>query len=455
MTDNRMNIFCLVVGQPTSNAFSIRISPNKTVDDLKDLIKAKKAIDFKDIDANKLVLWQVAIPVIAANRHIPVVLSEVDFKRELLPTDDIVESALSKKNVHILIECPSNPTTDTNDPVLSFTVTVKGRIPVTFLWRSDIVTATLDELRNQIYAREDSLDDGLQVIMVYESDVNNSCYSYLETDDRLRMWLRRRANKNLLDFSIRLEGPPRPFADVTTEYADRIYNSDSCLPNQKVPSTMTDCTQALEDLFVSLKAAVKAAPPENRSGYSLYINAFLVHAVGLFPDLRLSLDVPVSGRRGYGSIPFVVQSKTDKLCMLPVTVTGSNRHISDIGDGIAHNKVQLDVISSNRKRKFEDDADDTDDTDDTVPAKSVPTKSYGIVTDAEMWVFLQCAVDASDNTGYNDPVFHRYDSTASVNYFSQGDKWKADVQMTFEHLVWQLQRMVDDLSPKNKRFKPQ
>ncbi|KAF8929941.1 hypothetical protein BGZ47_000800, partial [Haplosporangium gracile] len=211
---------------------------------------------------------------------------------------------------------------------------------------------------------------------------------------------------------------------------------------------MPDHTQALNDLFVSLKTVLKAAPPDNKSGYSLYINAFLVHAVGLFPELRLSLHQPVSGRRGYGSIPCTVQSKADPSYMLPVTVTGvaggGSRHISDIEGGIAHSKVQLDVISSSRKRKFEDDADDTGDMDSTAPAKS-----YGIVTNAEMWVFLQCTIDTLDNTGYNDPVFQLSDSSKSVCYFSEAnkgeaDKWEARVKMTFEHLVWQLQRMVDD-----------
>lgn len=87
--------------------------------------------------------------------------------------------------------------------------------------------------------------------------------------------------------------------------------------------------------------------------------------------------------------------------MLPATVTGSRRHISDM-DGIAHNKVQLDFISSSWKRKLEDDADDTDDTDGTAP-----TKSYGIVTNAETWGFLQCDIDTLHNTGYYEPVFHR------------------------------------------------
>ncbi|KAF9537324.1 hypothetical protein EC957_008471 [Mortierella hygrophila] len=107
-------------------------------------------------------------------------------------------------------------------------------------------------------------------------------------------------------------------------------------------------------------------------------------------------------------------------------------------------------ISCSRKRKFEDDTDDKDDTGGTAPAKS-----YGIVTNAEAWVFLQCTIDSLHYSGYNDPVFHRSDPSTTVNYFSETEKWEAAVKMTFEHIVWQLQRMVNDLSPKNKRFKHQ
>ncbi|KAG0009098.1 hypothetical protein BGZ81_003632, partial [Podila clonocystis] len=62
MSDNRMSLFCLVDGEATANAFSVKVSSNDTVDDLKDLIKTKKTNDFSDIDANKLTLWRVSIP---------------------------------------------------------------------------------------------------------------------------------------------------------------------------------------------------------------------------------------------------------------------------------------------------------------------------------------------------------------------------------------------------------
>lgn len=129
--------------------------------------------------------------------------------------------------------------------------------------------------------------------------------------------------------------------------------------------------------------------------------------------------------------------------MLPVTITGCGHDI-DMIEGIPQNKVQLDSISSNRKRKFEGDTDETN--------SPAPVELYGIVTDAEMWTFLQCTINTLQKSDYNDPVFHSSAACTRINYFADSDKWEADVKTIFEHVIWQLQRMVDD-SPKNKRLK--
>ncbi|KAF9315345.1 hypothetical protein BG003_003137 [Podila horticola] len=61
VTNIPLTLFCLVDGEATSNAFSIKISSRDTVDDPKTLIRTKKTNDFSDIDANQLTLW--ATPV--------------------------------------------------------------------------------------------------------------------------------------------------------------------------------------------------------------------------------------------------------------------------------------------------------------------------------------------------------------------------------------------------------
>ncbi|KAF9580569.1 hypothetical protein BGW38_002721 [Lunasporangiospora selenospora] len=105
MTDKQLTLFCLVDGEVTSNAFSVKISSSDSVDDLRELIKSKKS----HVDANNLTLWCVSHPVIAANKRQPVLLSAIDSPAELEPTDDIADAfpeAPPKKTIHIIVQRP-------------------------------------------------------------------------------------------------------------------------------------------------------------------------------------------------------------------------------------------------------------------------------------------------------------------------------------------------------------
>ncbi|KAF9924655.1 hypothetical protein BGZ67_009152, partial [Mortierella alpina] len=109
MTNNLLTLFCLVDGEATSNAFSVKVSPNDTVDNLKELIKNKKAPEFDDIATDKLTLWRIAHSVVAANKHQPVLLNVIDSQTELDPTDDIsevFEQQPPKKTIHIIVQRP-------------------------------------------------------------------------------------------------------------------------------------------------------------------------------------------------------------------------------------------------------------------------------------------------------------------------------------------------------------
>ncbi|CAO3568650.1 unnamed protein product [Mortierella alpina] len=109
MTDNLLTLFCLVSGEPTSNAFSVKIHFTDTVDDLKNLVKTALSPQFDDIAAKDLTLWRVAHPVIAANKHQPVLLNAIDSHTELDPTDDIsevFEQQPPKKTIHIIVQRP-------------------------------------------------------------------------------------------------------------------------------------------------------------------------------------------------------------------------------------------------------------------------------------------------------------------------------------------------------------
>ncbi|OAQ23964.1 hypothetical protein K457DRAFT_1836886 [Linnemannia elongata AG-77] len=108
MDDNRLSLFCLVNGEATSNAFSIKIPSNDTVDDLKKLIKAEKTNAFSDIDADQLTLWCVSIPDEDDN-DLPVLLDAVPEKKKLKATtklSKVFETELPEETIHIIVQRP-------------------------------------------------------------------------------------------------------------------------------------------------------------------------------------------------------------------------------------------------------------------------------------------------------------------------------------------------------------
>ncbi|KAK3819228.1 MAG: hypothetical protein JOS17DRAFT_794130 [Linnemannia elongata] len=62
MATTTLTLFCLILGELVSNAFSVKVISSATVDELKDAIIAKKTNTFEHIDANDLVLWRATIP---------------------------------------------------------------------------------------------------------------------------------------------------------------------------------------------------------------------------------------------------------------------------------------------------------------------------------------------------------------------------------------------------------
>ncbi|KAK3822371.1 MAG: hypothetical protein J3R72DRAFT_459113 [Linnemannia gamsii] len=109
MADNILNLFCLVDGEGTPNAFSVKIASTDTVDDLKVHIKTKKSPEFDDIAADKLILWRVSHPIIEANKHNPVHLSKIDAPTELNPTNviaNVFAEAPPKETIRIIVKRP-------------------------------------------------------------------------------------------------------------------------------------------------------------------------------------------------------------------------------------------------------------------------------------------------------------------------------------------------------------
>jgi len=112
MTDNRLTLFCLVDGEATSNAFSIKIPSSDTVDELKDLIKIKNPDTFSRVDAKELTLWRVSIlDDDNGEEDFPILLDNISGKdrkklRATSELSDVFEETPPKKTIHIIVQRP-------------------------------------------------------------------------------------------------------------------------------------------------------------------------------------------------------------------------------------------------------------------------------------------------------------------------------------------------------------
>ncbi|KAF9344577.1 hypothetical protein BGX26_004219 [Mortierella sp. AD094] len=99
-----LKLFCILEGDST--AFSGKVEPDDTVDDLKGAIKKKQSLLFDDIRAREFLLYSVAVP----DEGIPVNLINVESKILLTKsTNEISEvfgTAPPKKTIHVIVQRP-------------------------------------------------------------------------------------------------------------------------------------------------------------------------------------------------------------------------------------------------------------------------------------------------------------------------------------------------------------
>ncbi|KAG0360734.1 hypothetical protein BGZ54_009410 [Gamsiella multidivaricata] len=134
---SNLNLFCLTDREPMSNAFPVKILSTETVDSLKGLIKANKTPEFDNVAADKLMVWRVSVPVVAANIRNAVFLNEIDYKTELVPKTRLskvfTEEPPKKSNPH---HCEATtarvldkePTSDRNETLRGIVESDLGKI---------------------------------------------------------------------------------------------------------------------------------------------------------------------------------------------------------------------------------------------------------------------------------------------------------------------------------------
>ncbi len=113
-----ITLLCLVKGNTIANAFSVKISRDEPISELKKAIKAEKQNDFAGIDADKLRLWKVTIPGDQDDQLRNLILQDSD---ELLAINDIGDywpEKPPKRNIHVIVEPPETTTTSSREQEL-------------------------------------------------------------------------------------------------------------------------------------------------------------------------------------------------------------------------------------------------------------------------------------------------------------------------------------------------
>ncbi|KAF9948535.1 hypothetical protein BGZ70_002179 [Mortierella alpina] len=213
---NKLTLFCLMDGEILSRAFSVKIQPDDTVDDLKKFIKTEQAPAFDDVTANNLTLWKVSLSIPDDEEEPSIILDALSDKKKLPPTNRLsrlfVEPSL-EDTIHINVQRPSPPPSDR----------------VLLVWHRGY--ATLDDLKKNIfdldpqYAHDDYLE-----IFVYNGQPKPEL---IRDNEDLRKILKVAKTTSKARLTISLETPTKSFSlwkfkDVCAEY-DLSLSADSGL----------------------------------------------------------------------------------------------------------------------------------------------------------------------------------------------------------------------------------
>ncbi|KAG0280903.1 hypothetical protein BGZ95_008075 [Linnemannia exigua] len=427
MADSRIRLLCLVDGEALSNAFAVEIVPTETVYRLKELIKAKKANDLQDIHASDFNLWRVSILITKDNDDIPMLIDNVRSKEKLRPVtrlSKVFPDGLPIETIHIIVHRPS--------PLQSaLGIIVKPDNWVAFTWSAILETATLEDLRKHVFHNypQYAHDDCLEIFFH-----DRRAPSRIHDDEDLRKILKFAKITSKTKLTISLETPRKSLAAWTFEDVCEEYDLlEGIKPFSDIQPMLldTDFQMATQDLLIQeVEARTDVLPLGfgNDATRSMVVASFLVAATRLFKnDLYLEVQQHLSGRRGNGPVDFSVRPRKTRDCTLGVTMVKSEK----FRQGLAQNFVQLDSALMEKKRRHEKDYVDGN---EEPPHKQ---RVYGVVTDAERWIFVECTMHEDETVSFRMSRLQEL-----LNFYGN---WKDDAKDVFAKIAWLWSRMVDEI----------
>jgi hypothetical protein len=288
--------------------------------------------------------------------------------------------------------------------------------------------ATLEGLKNSIRAISQTPaleNDGAVLNML-----NDSGKYYPRNDQELREILQVFVAKSIFKFTVIVETPSKAFSDWSFPKVCQLYGlGESDDPSLSVFPPFTceykelkeDSSKAiLKHLIAELNARLKAIPISgNEASKSQYVCSYLVAGINLYEGkFELRPEKNITGPNGHGPVDFAID-----LLQTAKTVGVTEVKDEDIFKGIAQNAVQLESALSNRKRKANEMEEDS----------VFVGKTFGIITDAKEWYFMECSLDDQDRLRFklSKPLTVVYDS----------ENMEGNVERVLGHIAWLLEEV--------------
>ncbi|KAG0305792.1 hypothetical protein BGZ99_001980 [Dissophora globulifera] len=108
---NKLTLFCVLSGELSSRAFSVKVATTDAVDDLRKAIIKKNPNAFERTDPDDLVLWHVSIPLMDDDEdELPIMLDTLSEKKKLGPAvdlSDVFKEGAPRKTINIIVQQPS------------------------------------------------------------------------------------------------------------------------------------------------------------------------------------------------------------------------------------------------------------------------------------------------------------------------------------------------------------
>ncbi|KAF8967213.1 hypothetical protein BGZ46_000221 [Entomortierella lignicola] len=415
-----ITVFCVIDG--ASEPFSIDINPEKTVDHLKDAIKEKQTPIFNDLRASDLHLWQVSLSINDYDEDAPITLQDhTDAKKlrpiiklckvfeTLPPPEDTIHIIVQRSSTEANLEIAAlrkqlSDMAQLNAELKSTSISLgiiekRGGKKVVCTYSTDIRLATVDQLRKLLHQHFEQFDgDEYVQIFAYQPGVSKPVW--LADDIMLRSCLEQAKENDWKNLTISLDSPAKSFSTYTWKEMVEQYGvgaGPEFLPLFDIqPKSMSDDEKImLEEIVKECSRRNEAyifGPSSSEFTRNTIVDAFMVGAMQSYKaDMFLAQQQQMSGRRGHGPVDFAVMDRIHQTQVLGVTEVKKDDHVQ----GLAQNMVQLDVAVQQKKRKRVEETDN-----DSGERPTTRLKSYGIVTDAFKWTFVECTLEDDETLTY-------------------------------------------------------